>query len=181
MQTIYHHTVQCWYIPSLLTTFIYVSQPQSQSSVSPPSFYFCISISFIASAYPFHQSYKSYTAYVVYEQYFSIPAPFFYILLFPSKVFGRLFFLFLAPILLCFIWFFSYMYLPCPHCTVLPCLYPAVSSLLCSTCLLSFVQGLNSTLGDKDPPLDTDKRSHYTEGRQSQLRLALFLSYMYTH
>lgn len=46
---------------------------------------------------------------------------------------------------------------------------------------LSFIPGLNSSLDDKDPPLGTDKRSHYPEGRQRQLRLALFLSHMNTN
>lgn len=55
-------------------------------------------------------------------------------------------------------------------------------SLYCALhAFLSFVQGLNTTLGDRDPPLDTDKRSHYTEGRQSQLHSALCLVLSSTH
>lgn len=40
---------------------------------------------------------------------------------------------------------------------------------------LSSVQGLNTPHCDKNPPLDPDERSHYAEGCQSQLRLALRL------
>lgn len=58
-------------------------------------------------------------------------------------------------------------------------------SLLCSTCLLIFCTRLKYYSCDKDPPLDTGERSHYTERRQSQLHSALFffLSYslMCTH
>lgn len=102
---------------------------------------------------------------VVHKQYVSVPAP----LWFSSEGF----FLFLAPIYYVFGLFFCVF----PHCTVLP----VSLALYCAPHVaLSFVQGLNTTLGDKDPPLDTDKRSHYTEGRQSQLHSALSLSYVHT-
>lgn len=76
----------------------------------------------------------------------------------------------------------SFFFLVCPppssslYCTPLSVTLQSLALYCAPHAFLSFVQGLNTSLGDKDPPLDTDKRSHYTEGRQSQLHSALCLT-----